>query len=303
MTDKFISGLPTGTIDALSASVALELGMPTGTLTIQSSIAQISQFMAQYGYLTGTYQSMNGFISENGAHLTYITGSSYRVEAGAGYVNGALLTWASPITRTGLTFVSGTMNYVYLYSNAGTPAAEESTTVPQWDTTLQYYKKTGDSSRRCIGFLQAQNANSIRPFLNFAKGREATFLYVDGLPAGARVPVNQNAVNATGTWASVDLSSIVPSHSYDVLVEGKLILSAATDEGILGLSSYGGFGSAAANAGTQQYRGRTNNAGSNLFFGAAWLEVLDTQTIYYRITTNSGNPRVQLEVQGARLIR
>lgn len=306
MTDRFISGLPTGTIDALSASVPLELGMPTGTLTIQSSIAQLSQFMAQYGYLTGSYTPNSGFISENGAMLTYITGSSYRVESGAAEVNGQLLSWASPITRTGLTFTSGTMNYVYAYaSGTNTPAIEESTTAPTWDSTLNYWKKTGDNTRRCIGFLQASNANTIRMFANTVKSRVSEFWYADGdVTAGsAKVPVHSGLSSfPTGTWSAVSLSNAIPTHSLDAHLVVKLIISAVGETGTIGISPYP-MGASLANTAPFQVRDTGQSSGANIFFGDTWTMIKEQQTIYYRILSNSGNPRAQIEIHGCRFIR
>ena len=299
--DKFISGLPTGTIDSISAAVALETGMPTGTNTIQSSLAQISQIMAQSGYLTGSYTPMNGYISENGAQLSYITGTSYRVEAGAAHVNGLLLSWASPITRTSVTIVSGTMNYIYVYaSGTNTAALEESTTVPVWDGTLNYWKKTGDNTRRCLGYLQGQNANVLRKFTNVVYGRVSSFYYTDGLADTPKVPVNQ--VSSTGSWANVSLASIIPYNANEVYLIAKLILGTSGDDGTIGISPID-LGSASAAVAIQQVRVRASANAANTFFGVAWMPISEPQTIYYKVLPNSGTPLAQIVIEGTRIIR
>lgn len=301
MTDKFIGELPTGTIDSIRASVALELGMPTGTLTIQSSLAQVSQFLGLYGTFTGTYVSSRGYISENAGQMTYITGTSYRVEAGAADVNGTMLAWSSPITRSSLTFTSGTMNYVYLYSNAGTPAVEESTTAPVWDGDLNYYKKTGDNTRRCIGFLQAYAVNTVRPFSNHVRGRVSEFYYIDGSSDNAgRTPVSNQA--STSAWTAVVMTTLIPAHTKDVLLIAKLNLATAGDDGTIGLSP-SDLGAASAAFGVYQARGRAGANGANIFFGNGWMPVKETQTIYYRTLSNSGSPTAILTVTGAGIIR
>jgi hypothetical protein len=290
--DKFISGLPTGTIDGLSAVLPLELGMPTGTSTIQASLAQVAQYLG-----------LNGFISENGAQLTYITGTSYKVEAGSAIVDGAMLTWSSPITRTGLTFTSGTMNYVYLYtSGSSTAALEESTTAPAWDTSLQYWAKSGDGTRRCIGFVQALTVNTIRPFVNSVTGRSSDFVYMDGLnpTVVGRRPVNAGTATV---WTEFSLAPVVPPHASYALIAPKISQTSAGDEATLAVSPVY-MGTTAANFSIFSIRDDTNAAAGAFFVLPQWMPIVIPQTYFYRLLHNIGTTSTALiEVQGARIIR
>lgn len=289
-------------------------GLPTGTAVWGNDIIPYTHGITGSATPATTYQGsvllfranmMPGFISEYGGQLTYITGTSYRVEAGQASVNGVLLGWSSAITRSGLTFTSGTMNYVYLYLSAGVAAVEESTTAPVWDSDLNYYKKTGDSSRRCIGFLQASTVNTIRMFVTSVRGRVAEFYYVDGdVSSGVKAPVNANNGFATGTaWGAVDLSNSIPAHATEVLLIPKEVYAGATDEAVIGVTPWNQGTGVAASQVPFQVRGRTNTATSNQFPGNTWMAVVDPVKVYYKILTISGNPRTQIEVHGARIIR
>jgi len=177
---------------------------------------------------------------------------------------------------------------------------EESTTAPVWDTTLDYYKKTGDSTRRCIGFLMIPNANTIQKFVNLVQTRTSEFLFVDEAATG-RTPIN-NALS-TGTWTSFSMSTIIPSNAIEVGFIAKLILATAGDQGTLGLSPIS-LGTAAANASAPyQVRGRAEASGANIFFGNTWMSIVVPQTYFYRTLPQAGSPLVQIVVTGARIIR
>jgi hypothetical protein len=305
-TGTTIPQLPTGTIDSLSAVIPVTVNMTGTPVTIRADLRQISQFMGLYGGFTGTYLSTRGYISENGAQLTYGTGTFYRVEAGAAEVNGTVLTWSSPINRSGLTLTSGSIYYSYLYNNAGSASVEESTTAPVWDSSLNYYKKTGDNTRRCIGVLQIETVNRIRMFITKNKGRVVDYWYTDGDATGlqAKVPINSTNSFATGTvWGEVIIENIVPVHAEEALVVAKLVYIGATDEGILGMSPVNMFSGGAANEAPYQARGRTSTANSNIFLGNTWMALFEPQKFYYKIQTQQGNPRAQIEIHGFRFIR
>jgi hypothetical protein len=301
-TGTTIPQLPTGTIDSLSAVIPVTVNMTGTPVTIQSSIGQISQFMAQSGNMTGSYISTKGFISEIGAQLTYGTGTFYKVEAGAAEVNGTMLTWSSPINRSGLTLASGTIYYSYLYSSAGFPAVEESTTVPVWDSALNYYKKTGDNTRRCIGFVQASNANTIRKFSNIVIGRMSEIYFTDGVDATAGKRIVSGGT-ASGTWASFSLASFVPNNATHAWVIGKVAYTASGDDGILGISPIDLGTANAAQQAPYAVRDRGTANGTSTFFGHGFLPLVEVQIMYYRVQTVAGSPTANIEVQGARFIR
>ena len=240
-----------------------------------------------------------GFIGENGGQLLYVGAAAYSVLPGSVLVNGALLSWSSNIARTGLSLTANTLYYVYLYSNSGTPAVEESTTAPAWDTTLAYWKKTGDATRRCIGFIEASAANTMRKFLNTVNGRNSEFLYTDGDTTG-RVPVA--AGNATGAWTSFTLSPLVPVHATHMYSVIKQVNASSGDDGIVGISPVD-LGASVGNQGTNTVRARGSAANASVFFGANWNAISVSQTYYYRLQIVSGTPTVNIEINGARIVR
>lgn len=289
VTGTPISQLPTGTIDGLQAVFPLSVDMPSSPDTIRATLAQTAQYL-----------QIGGAIAQNGAQMTYMTGTSYRVEAGSAIVNNQMLVWSSPITRTGVTMVSGTIQYCYLYSNNGTPAMEESTTVPVWDSTFQYYKKTGDVSRRCIGWLHGNSSSQIRMFLNKVYGRISEIVYLDLADLIASPAVNGGT--STSSWASFSLNG-TPNHATDYWCAAKIVLPNDGDEGILGISPIDlGTGIASANA-PYTVRGNAGKATARMFFGRVWLNILTPNTNYYRLTQQAGSPTASIEVQGARIIR
>lgn len=300
----FINGLPTGTIDNMQALLVLEKGQPSSPQTIQTQLLAVAQFL-QTNFLNGNFQPtgsaypMAGYISENAAQLTYITGTSYQVEAGSMDINGTNVQWASASVRTGVTLTSGTMNYVYGYSTGTTIGLEESTTAPVWDGTLNYYKKTGDNTRRCIGFLQAQTVNSIRPFINVVKSRISEFTFQDYTDGKLLV----NNATITGAWTTMNLGTYLPTQTNEALILGKLVLASSGDEGTLGISTMLPSAATAPNTVIYQLRDRAPAAGANVFFGNAWLTVYDPVKLYAKLLITNGAPACQIGIWGCRFIR
>lgn len=240
---------------------------------------------------------------ENGAQLLYVGAQAYSVTPGRMAVNGEILSWASNIARTSLSLTANTMYYVYLYNNAGTPAVEESTTVPVWDSALNYYKKTGDNSRRCIGFIQASATDTIRKFVSTVSGRILEIWYMDGVDPGTGGKRPVAAGTATGAWTSFSLAPIVPVHAQYVGIVAKLSFPSAGDDGILGLSPIS-LGTSLANTSPHSVRDRSGTGTNALtFFGLTWLAIHESQTYYYRLQVISGSPTVYIDVHGARIIR
>jgi hypothetical protein len=87
-----------------------------------------------------------------------------------------------------------------------------------------------------------------------------------------------------------------------VLLIAKLNLAGATDEGVIAFSPVD-LGAGVTQQAPYQARGRTNNAGSNMFFGSTWEPLITAQTMYYRLTQNSGSPTATVEVYGSRIFR
>jgi hypothetical protein len=244
----------------------------------------------------------HGYIQDNSAQLLYVGTQAYSVLPGSAMVNGSLLTWAANIARTGLVLTTNTLYYVYLYNNGGTPAVEESTAAPSWNSTLSYFEKTGDPTRRCIGYLQINNAGQIRTFLNTVTGRVSEFLYTDGEnPVTSKRPVNGGTVSTS--WASFSLAPIVPAHATHFFVIAKLSFGTVGDEAVLGLSPID-LGGASANFAPFQIRDKGNAVAAAFFVGGTYLPIQTSQTYYYRLQHNVGTTSTAIvECQGAKIIR
>lgn len=288
-TGTVISQLPTGTAIFGNDIFPFTHGI-TGSATPQTQQASLGLLRVSI---------VPGYIQENSAQLTYITGSSYRVEAGSMDINGTLITWSNPVTRPSVSLTSGTMNYVYMGASGTFPFLEESTTIPVWDGALNYYKKTGDDTRRCIGLLQALTTNTIRRFLNTVSGRTFEFIYVDGV-------LTDHAVVSGGTgttsWFPVPLATFVPVHATHAYMNIRLGGATIGDDGTIGVSPIDlGAGISSIHA-PSIVRGRSTGP-NNTFFGSAWFQMSVSQTYYYRMTVNSGNPTTIIDAWGARFIR
>ncbi len=243
----------------------------------------------------------NGYIQENSAQLLYVGNQAYSVLPSTVDVNGTLLTWASNIARTSLSLSANTLYNVYLYSSSGTAAVEESTTAPVWDSTLNAYKKTGDATRRWIGYLSTDASGYIRKFVHvLCGGRVSEIIFVDGSVTGKSVV---NGGTTTGSWASFSLSPFVPvpaSHYYGI---AKLVGTAANDDATIGISPID-LSSAAGNLAPFVVRADNDVAAASIFFGTTMLPISTAQTNYYRIAhvVGTGSSLV-LQVHGARFLR
>jgi hypothetical protein len=242
-----------------------------------------------------------GYIQENSAQLLYVGAQAYSVLPGSADVNGTVITWGSNIARTGLTLTANTLYYVYLYSNSGTPAVEESTTVPVWDSALNYFKKTGDATRRCIGFIEASATNTIRNFLTVAVGRYLELYYNDGVVNLDRTLVN--AQTSPTNWTSFSLAPYAPAHATHVNMLVKMIGITLGDDGIIGVNPTDLGSSVAPNSSINFWRGRASAAAANVFFGSAWLPMVTPQTYYYKTQAISGTPSAEVDILGARILR
>jgi hypothetical protein len=251
------------------------------------------------GLLDSWVSGSNGYIAENSAQLLYVGAAAYSVLPGEAIVNGTKLSWVANIARTGLSLSANTLYYVYLYSNSGTPAVEESTTAPIWDTTLMYYKKTGDATRRCIGYLSVNATPAIRSFLNVVTGRVSEIVFVDGDETG-RQPVSSGA--SPSAWTSFTLAPLVPAHATHVSLLAKCILVTSGDDGIVALSPTD-LGAAVANTSITYYRGRAGAANANVFFGSSFFPIATASTYYYRTLVVSGACVANILVEGCRFVR
>lgn len=243
-----------------------------------------------------------GYIADNCAQLLYVGAQAYSVLPGSADVNGTILTWASNIARTSLSLTADTLYNVYLYSNSGTPAVEESTTAPVWDSTLGYYKKTGDDTRRFIGFINASATNTIRNFMHVVTGtRVSEIIYIDGSVTGKSAVTSGSGASS---WTSFSLSTLVPLPATHYYAIAKLSGTAANDDATAGISPTDLGSGITGNLAPFIVRGDNDVAGSSIFFGSTWLSIYTAQTGYYRIAHVVGTGSLlTLQVHGARFLR
>lgn len=239
-----------------------------------------------------------GYWKEGGGKLTWNSATGYQVAAGAADLNGDVISWTSAITRSSLSLSADTLYNVYLYNNSGTAAITESTTSPTFDSSLGYWIKTGDNTRRWIGYLATDASGNIRKFVHvLCGGRVSEIILVDGSVTGKSVV---NGGTTTGSWASFTMTTLVPvpaSHYYAV---AKLVGTAANDDATIGISPID-LGSAAGNLAPFVVRGDNDVAGGSIFFGTTMLPISTAQTNYYRIAhvVGTGSSLV-LQVHGSR---
>ena len=152
----------------------------------------------------------------NGCYCTYNSASVLGAALGSLDINGVQCANAGAITLT-LSGLTTGLNYVYAYNSSGTAwAIECSTTAPVKSASLNGWYKTGDTTRRCIWAIYALTASTMLKFTAQRSGsgrlRSCTFL----IDFGASSPDNDflfinGLASATPTsWASVDMSSIMP---------------------------------------------------------------------------------------------
>lgn len=255
------------------------------------------------GYVLASGKSINqrGALQEQGAKLTWNSVSGYQLEAGEAEVNGKLLSWGAAITRSSLSLSNSTLYNVYLYDNSGTPAIEESTTSPVWDSTLNCYKKTGDNTRRWMGWLTTNASGQIRTFLCVISGRSIEMFFTDGddvVTGGKRIVAGGTT---TGSWTSVSLSPFVPVNASHWYGQAK-IANDSGDDGVAGISPID-LGSSIASTAIQAVRDRGAAAGVSTFFGNTFMPIQTAQTFYWRLQIIAGTPELNIEVQGARALR
>lgn len=247
---------------------------------------------------------LRGYIKDLSANIVWDSVSAYHVEPGIADVNGCLLSWTSNISRTGLTsLTSDSTYYIYLYDNSGTPAVEESTTVPTWDSVLNYFKKTGDGSRRCIGWLVIDDSNhDIRKFDSKVRGRSIEITYTDGKDStNAKRAVNDGT--ASSSWQSFSLAPYVPAnmatHGY---LSPKIKYYTASNDTAIGISPV-----TLPDIATQApycVRDTNDTSQATTFFGSQWLPIVESQTSYYRLRHFVGSDsKAVIEIHGARAKR
>lgn len=235
-------------------------------------------------------------------YLQYVSSTSVSLQPGRAVVAGLLLDWASAIT---LSLTSGTaplnaagLLYLYLYSNAGTPALEASATAPEWNAAQRYYRKTSDSTRRCVGWLfvwqTTSSAYRIAPFNAFWDGHrrarveyEAEYIDASNEFSAAKVQVLNSGVATTPTGFTL---TPVPAHAVNWLCQVRLSAGIVSANDITGIVSPSNFPSAVANrnAGPYAVRHVASGTSSQSAEPAFIVPVKTSRTAYYSVAMQVG---------------
>lgn len=167
---------------------------------------------------------------------------------GSAVIDGVLYSWSSALSVTGVNGVSPLVAgnphvYVYLYYNGSSVALELSATAPTYSAANGYYEKTGDSTRRLIGWTRnILNAGEYYP-LQFAaslSGSLVTQHFSYGVTNGIDTITDSQLAIATSfsglvNWQDFDLSSHAPKSVVMVNLAFQAV-SGGSPRGGLGIS-------------------------------------------------------------------
>jgi hypothetical protein len=220
-----------------------------------------------------------------GGLFVWDSATGYHIEPGVKRVNGELLEWTSNITRSSLSLTASTGYYVYLYNNAGTPALEESTTVPVKDTDLgtHYYKKTGDASRRWVGYLHAETTSTnISRFVAGFKGNEQLEVHYNpntSMGGAGLFPVTTGFSETN--WTSFSLSPGVPVLASSWLVHININVTTVDTMLTAAVSSID-MGSGSNPLWASIYAQLASSVAGQLQVPGEFLPIKTAQTAYYK---------------------
>lgn len=156
--------------------------------------------------------AVRGYI--DGCQLSWNSTTSITIGTGTAYIEGLgrVMEITSAITLSSLSLSANTWYHVYVYDNAGTPAAEAVTTAPTvYNGTAR--SKTGDNTRRYVGSIRAGTGGAVLKFVH--KWRRDEIIYQEDVSAAAFTVVS--AGTAT-TATAVSVASLVPVTAKDVRV-------------------------------------------------------------------------------------
>lgn len=112
----------------------------------------------------------SGYI--DGLKMEWVSGTQIRFTSGSAYIPslGRALALTAALTKSP-SLAASTWYHAYLYSNAGTPDVEVSTTAPDTPYSGTARAKTGDTSRRYIGSFRTNASSQVYDFdHNWQKG-------------------------------------------------------------------------------------------------------------------------------------
>ena len=124
--------------------------------------------------ITGNLQLNNGYYTANpglinGVNISYNGSNAINISNGYICINGINHYVSGNLVKSSLSGTSGNVYAVYavkqsnfLIDNAS--MIETSLTMPVWDSIRQGWYKTGDTNRRCIGFIYFKTTNVLEKF-------------------------------------------------------------------------------------------------------------------------------------------
>lgn len=146
-----------------------------------------------------------------GCAFSWASATSVAIGPGLLRVGGALLASNGSTTLALGSMSPSTLYAIYAYSNAGVRALEKSTDVPEWDAALGYWKKTGDASRRRVGWVRTDGAGAMirfrTPPKRLSRVREIWWQYE---ASQITYPFSLVSVSPTA-WTSFSLAGLVPA--------------------------------------------------------------------------------------------
>lgn len=150
-----------------------------------------------------------------GLQMQWVSASAITIATGGAFIEslGRVYEVPTAIALTGLTtLTASTLYHVYLYDNAGTPAAEVVTTAPATAYFASARSKTSDTTRRYLGSVYVNASQQISAFQHHAESGLVVYRNASGSTPSLRI---LNGGTAT-TNTAVACSAFVPTTSRDV---------------------------------------------------------------------------------------
>lgn len=148
----------------------------------------------------------------DGLKMEWVSGTQIRFTSGSAYIPslGRALVLAAAVTKSP-SLAASTWYHAYLYSNAGTPDVEVTTTAPDTPYSGTARAKTGDTSRRYIGSFRTDPSGTIAKFKhNISNGYVAYLAIRDlSLNAGTQTTTTTVSLSATIPVTSVAATLII----------------------------------------------------------------------------------------------
>lgn len=148
----------------------------------------------------------------DGLKMEWVSGTQIRFITGSAYIPslGRALALAAAVTKSP-SLAASTWYHAYLYSNAGTPDVEVTTTAPDTPYNGSARAKTADTSRRYIGSFRTDPSGTIAKFKhNVSNGYVAYLAMRDlSLNAGTQTTTTTISLSATIPVTSVAATLII----------------------------------------------------------------------------------------------